>query len=84
MDEPDQDGAASSDDASNPKLKPKWLWGDEDPDGPDAAPPTMLDDETAELVAEAELLLATGRTLKDIEELFKRAAEQSKGDDSTE
>lgn len=58
-----------------------WKWGDEDPEGPDPAPAPMLDPETAELVAEAELFLATGRNLKDVEELLKRAERQASKDD---
>lgn len=63
---------------------PDWKWGDERPEGPDPSAEPMLDPETAERVAEAELLLATGRNLKDVEELLKRAKHWPPEDDATD
>ena len=52
----------------------EWRWGDEEPAS--GEPPTpLLDDQTPELVAEAELMLATGRTVEEVAELLKRQSQ---------
>lgn len=53
--------------------KGQWRWGDEEgaPADPEAAP--LFTPEQEEILAEAELLLATGKTIEEVQAILIRA-----------
>lgn len=59
----------------------RWKWGDELEEGEREETSPMLSPEQEQILAEAELLLATGRTIDDIAKLLKENKADAGGKD---